>query len=315
MGRRKINKFMNYSYIDFQINGYMGIDFSSPTLTLESCEKCFKDIIKSGISKFCPTIITSPMKVYRRNIPIVIQILQKTTFKKHILGIHLEGPFFSQTEALGAHNPNYTLLPEKSLIDELIDLSDGKIKLITLGADLPKITKHIEYITGKGIIVSLGHHIADYKMVNESATAGASLLTHLGNGLPKLLNRHDNPIFAGLACEKLKVMFIGDGHHLPDELITIFKEVKGVDNLLLTSDAAPLSGLKPGLYSTLGNNVELTESGKIFNHEKNCLVGSASMMNSCVNYLLKKNIFSEDEIKKITHDNQIQILENQPKYF
>ncbi len=300
---------MNYSYIDFQINGYMGTDFSSPLLTAEDCERCFAGIIAAGTTGFFPTIITSQMEVYRKNIPILVRTSQMPIFRNYILGIHLEGPFFTKTQALGAHNPNYTLIPKKLIIDELINLSEGKIKLITLGADLHEITKYIEYIAEKGIMISLGHHVANYEQVNNAASAGASLLTHLGNGLPELVNRHDNPLLAGLACEKLKVMFIGDGHHLPDELIKMFKRVKGVDNLILTSDAAPLSGLKPGRYNTLGNNVELTKNGKIFNHEKNCLVGSASMMNSCVDYLLEKKLFSEDEIKKITHENQIKILD------
>ena len=61
--------------------------------------------------------------------------------------------------------------------------------------------------------------------------------------------------------------------------------MKGIGNVAIVSDSAPIAGLKPGKYNTLGLDVVLEESGKLWVPEGNHLAGSSANIRDCVNYL------------------------------
>ncbi|HBM15362.1 MAG TPA: N-acetylglucosamine-6-phosphate deacetylase [Lentisphaeria bacterium] len=295
-------------YIDLQINGYKGVDFSSASLSHASCAHAFREIIKSQTVLFLPTIITNPIELLERNLNILSDVASLPEFTNHVPGIHLEGPFFSDSEAIGAHNPKYVRKADINILKRLINASERKIRLITVGADVPEIAKLIEFSCSEGIKVSLGHHMANYEQIKLAAQAGASILTHLGNGIPNMVHRHNNPIWGALAVDELKLMIVADGHHLPLEVIKVFIKIKGIKNTMVVSDAAPLAGLPPGKYKTLGNNVILREDGKLFNPEKECLVGSSATMANCIDFLSRTGKFTEDELYKLGYSNQLGIL-------
>ncbi|MCP4177742.1 MAG: hypothetical protein GY756_08245 [bacterium] len=296
-------------FVDLQVNGYMGVDFSSKKLDKESCSAAFKGIIENGTLLFLPTIITSNLDLYNKNIKIISDLISTKPFKSHIPGIHLEGPFFSKCDALGAHNPDFTHPASIELLNKFVDLADGKIKLLTLGADIENVDNLIKHATGLGIKVSLGHHVASTVQVAEAANTGATALTHLGNGISALLNRHENPLFAGFAEDRLKAMIITDGHHLPIHLIKLIIKVKGLNNIIVVSDAAPLAGMPPGKYETLGNKVILTEKGKLYNPDKGCLIGSSAMMIDCINYLYVNKILSYKELLQVGYSNPLKYID------
>ena len=72
--------------------------------------------------------------------------------------------------------------------------------------------------------------------------AGASLITHLGNGAPPKLPRHNNVIQAGLLEDRLSASLITDGRHVPDEFIQLVLKTKGLDRVIVVSDVAPAAG-------------------------------------------------------------------------
>src|SRR5690606_3659209 len=141
----------------------------------------------------------------------------------------------------------------------------------------------------------------------EAADAGAISLTHLGNALPPLLPRHDHPVFAGLNEDRLIAMMISDGHHLPEVLMRLILKVKGYDRTIIVSDAAPIAGLPPGEYETLGNKVVLEECGRIWNPQTERLVGSPSCMNDCMNVLADLGV-PEDALVRMGYINPLRYL-------
>lgn len=97
-----------------------------------------------------------------------------------------------------------------------------------------------------------GHQLANSADLKALADAGATALTHLGNGCPQTLHRHDNMIWAGLAEDRLQAMIICDGHHLPDTVIKVILRAKGVHRCIAVSDLAPVAGLSSGTYPCFG---------------------------------------------------------------
>jgi len=54
-----------------QVNGYLGVDFSSPDLTEGDFLRAASALLRQGTAVFLPTIITSPPEVYRRNLGLI----------------------------------------------------------------------------------------------------------------------------------------------------------------------------------------------------------------------------------------------------
>lgn len=278
---------------DLQVNGYLNIDFSSESLNEEDCCYAYRKYLESGADSFLPTIITSPQELLKKNLPVMAAAVH--AFGDKVPGIHLEGIFISPLPgAVGAHNPLWTHKPDIELFKKIQEWADGTIKLLTIAAELPGSETFCKQVTEMGVTVSLGHQNASYDDLCRLRDAGAKSLTHLGNGMPNKVDRHNNPLINGLACEGLTPMIIADGHHLPEYLVKYIIDTKGPENVIVTSDASPLAGMPPGNYDVLGNSVILEENGKLHNPAKQCLVGSSSTLNDCINYLSKTGFNNED---------------------
>ena len=294
-------------WIDLQINGATGYDFSDPNLTEDQIMAIIDYVFNSGTECFLPTIVTNPIDIYKRNPALIKRVVEKHGLLDRIPGIHFEGPFISPG-AVGAHKPECLQVPSAQKIHELYDMSEGFFKMLTLGADVENAVEGIKEARKLGVIVSVGHHTATTEDVRRAADAGAQTLTHLGNGVANMIDRHHNPIWAGLAEDRLTAMIITDGHHLPLEVIKIFVKCKGADKIIVTSDAIMGAGLPPGKYHTFGNDAVLEPNGKFWNPSKNCLVGSTSMMSGCMKVLESLNILSEEELVKVGRLNQLALL-------
>jgi N-acetylglucosamine-6-phosphate deacetylase len=64
-----------------------------------------------------------------------------------------------------------------------------------------------------------------------------------------MIPRLRNYLWEQLAEDRLMAGIISDGFHLPKSVVQVLARAKGLDRLILVSDAAYLGGLKPGLYS------------------------------------------------------------------
>ncbi len=296
-------------FVDLQVNGYKGIDFSSSELTEDSfCFSC-EQLLEAGTAAFLPTIITSSQKLYQKNLPLIAKVIDSGKYNGQIPGIHIEGPFVSDRPgAVGAHNPKWTQKPDIQVFEKLQDLAKGHIKLVTIAAELENAQELTKYLVKAGITVSLGHQMGDYAVMKNLYSAGAKSITHLGNGMPNQVPRHENQIISALALKKLKVMLITDGHHIPDQLVNAVFNSKDIEDVIVTSDASPVAGLKPGKYNVLGNDAVLEENGLLHNPEKKCMVGSSSNMLECMNYLANLDILSVDELMKVGFDNPLDLI-------
>ncbi len=295
--------------VDLQVNGYKGVDFSSGDLTQEDFVQACRGLFEAGTTAFLPTVITSLKDVYKHNLPIIAKVMQSENFHGRLLGIHLEGPFISPEEgARGAHNPDWIREPDIDYLKQLIELADGMVKLITIAAELRGAEQLARYAAEQGITVSLGHQMASEEDLKRLIRAGAVSLTHLGNGVPAMLPRHENPIWAGLAEGGLVAMIITDGHHLPASVIKTIIKTKGPDHCIVVSDAVSLAGLGPGRYETLGHKVVLEDDGRLYNPATGYLVGSSATMLQCMNYLASLNLLSRDELVAVGFYNPIKLI-------
>jgi len=296
-------------FIDLQVNGYLGVDFSSPDLTEDSFAHACECLFQAGTAAFLPTVITSPLEVYERNLPILASVMARDEFRCRLPGIHLEGPFISpEPGAVGAHHPEWVREPDVYTFKQINSWANQTIRLLTLAADRQGADELAGYAAEQGIVVSSGHTLATPTDLERLAQAGATALTHLGNGLPHLLHKFNNPLWAGLADDRYTAMLIGDGHHIPNGVLKAMIRAKGISRTIIVSDAAPVAGLPPGRYTTLGNEVVLEESGLLHNPQKGFLVGSSATMMACMNHIASLNLFSLDELLDLGFYNPLRLI-------
>lgn len=301
-------------YVDLQVNGFLGVDFSDPSLTADDFVRVCRALLEQGTAAFLPTMITSSLETYAHNLPLMASVMARDEFAcdefaGRLLGFHLEGPFISRVPgAVGAHNPAHVREPDVEVLAQLLDWADGRVRLLTLAAELPGAASLARFAVERGVTVSIGHSLFTTDDLDRLADAGATALTHLGNGLPNLLPRHDNPLWAGLSHDAYTAMMIADGHHLPEPVLRVALRAKGVDKFVVVSDASPVAGLPPGRYHFLDNDAILEPSGLFYNPEKQCLVGSSATMGQCMAHLAGLDALTDDESAKVGRRNPLKLI-------
>jgi len=299
-------------WVDLQVNGFAGVDFNAPDLTAEAFARAVRALAAAGTAAFCPTLITGDPDRVCRNLGVMLSAMRADDeVRRRVLGFHLEGPFISpEPGAVGAHDPRWVAAPDRGLLDRLLAAAEGNVRLLTLAAELPGAAELTRYAVSRGVTVSCGHQMAHTSgQLAALAGAGATALTHLGNGVPNLLPRHDNVIWAGLAEERLTVMFIPDGHHLPRSVLKVFVRAAGIERLVAVTDASHVAGLRPGRYRVLGNDAVLEPDGLLHNPEKKCLVGSSATMAQAMDVLASLNVgLTEDDFVRIGFENPLRLI-------
>ena len=295
--------------VDLQVNGFHAVDFSGADLTEANFARACRELLHAGTTAFLPTLITSPADIYERNLPLIARVIAGREFQERVPGIHLEGPFLSPEDgARGAHNAEWIRKPDVTYLEELIALAEGRVRLLTLAADQDGAEELACCATSHGITVALGHHMADERDLERLVAVGAKALTHLGNGVPALLPRHQNPIWAGLANDDLSAMIIADGHHLPASMLKAIIRAKGPERCVVVSDASPLAGLPPGEYDSMGAQVRLETNGKLHNPATGYMAGSSATILTCANHLASLGIISPGELIRMCFYNPLRLI-------
>lgn len=273
--------------IDVQINGYMGIDFSGPDLTVEGVKLATKALWKAGVTSYFPTIITSDIERIKKNFAILAEARKDPEIGASIPGFHLEGPYISPLAGFrGAHLEKYIKAPDWNEFQEIQKAAKNGIILITLAPELEGAIPFIKKCVASGVTVSLGHHNGSASDVLQAVNAGAKMATHLGNGCANEINRHNNPLWPQLSNDAITASIIADGFHLNREQVRTFYKAKGVENTILVSDALDLAGLPPGEY-TRGERTLVLTPDVVKLPKENVLAGAASPISKCVGVVME----------------------------
>jgi N-acetylglucosamine-6-phosphate deacetylase len=294
-------------FVDLQVNGFLGINFTAEALSVDDVRNVTRELATRGTAAYCPTIVTAPLEVFESNLPVLAAAMDEPDLQPHLLGIHLEGPFFTE-QSKGGHPAECLRLPDIELFDHWRELARGRIRIFTIAPELVGAEALIRHAAAQGVVVSLGHHMADAVSVARAVDAGARSCTHLGNGIANRLPRHPNPIWSQLAHDELTAMIITDGHHLPPEFIATVLKVKNVARTIIVSDAACIAGLPPGDYEFSGASVVLESSGRIALKDGSSLAGSSATMLDCMNHLASLELLTEEELWKVGRDNALKLM-------
>jgi len=296
-------------FVDLQVNGYKGVDFSDPNLTLESITSVSIELCKFGIIGYCPTLISSSLKTYKHNLPLISEAMNQEVGAQ-ILGIHLEGPFINPENGVrGIHPKENIISPSIDLFEKFQEWARNQIILITLAPEVKDAFSLIEYIIDTdNTIVSIGHTIAGKDLIRKAIDMGIQAGTHVGNGLQNMIHRHENPLWPILADERIYGLFITDGFHLPEDLIKVSLRSKGSSKFIVTSDLVHIAGLNPGVHNFHGELVILEKNGFLHCQNSEYLAGSTKTIIECMNYLTLLGEFNLEGLYKVGYENPLNLI-------
>ncbi|XP_022372378.1 N-acetylglucosamine-6-phosphate deacetylase isoform X2 [Enhydra lutris kenyoni] len=249
-------------FIDVQINGGFGVDFSQASEDVGSgVALVARRILSHGVTSFCPTLVTSPPEVYHKVLP-QIPVKSGGPHGAGVLGVHLEGPFISR-EKRGAHPEAHLRSFEANAFHDVLTTYGAldNVRIVTLAPELGRSREVIRALVARGICVSLGHSVADLQAAEEAVQCGATFITHLFNAM--LPFHHRDPGIVGLlTSDRLppgRHIFYGmiaDGTHTNPAALRIAHRALP-QGLVLVTDAVPALGLGDGRHTLGQQEVEV----------------------------------------------------------
>lgn len=237
-------------FIDLQVNGYLGSDLNSGVEDPEVVIELTRKMITTGVTTYLPTVITASEEKIITSLRTIAEARRIHPMVAHAIPfVHVEGPFISPEDGpRGAHPQEYVRPVDLAEFDRWQAASNNLVGLVTLSPHREDTLKFISTLAGRGVLVAIGHSNASAAQIHAAVEAGATMSTHLGNGLGSPLPRHPNLLWTQLADDRLTACFIADGHHLPTDTLKVMVRAKGINRSILVSDVIALGGMPPGIY-------------------------------------------------------------------
>ncbi|NLD33290.1 MAG: amidohydrolase family protein [Clostridiales bacterium] len=281
--------YLSRGFIDAQVNGYRGVDYSGKQLTVEEIGSLVGWLAESGTLRHIPTLITGGYETTRANLALIRRAREEDEhLRAAIPGVHLEGPYISELDgARGAHDAKHVRDPDIEELKRWQEAAGGLIRLVTVAPERPGAVPFIRQAVDMGITVSLGHCLPDDGQLRAAVEAGATMSTHLGNGSPGMLPRLKNHLWSQMAEDRLWAGLIADGFHLPAPALTSIARAKGLERIVLVSDVGSLGGLKPGLYHWGDIKVEVHPDGHLGLAGTEYLAGAGHLLDTCLPFFIR----------------------------
>ena len=241
--------------VDIHIHGALGADFSDGDQA--GLARMGTYLATRGITSFLPTSMTLPYEHLQRAFAGAAALGEQNPPRSaRILGIHMEGPFFSEKKK-GAQNGAYLQEPDVAAFQQLQAICGGLIRLVDLAPELKGAVDFTRRVLGENTLVSVAHTDANYEEAQAVFAAGANHLTHLFNAMPGIHHREPGVIGAGAEAGAYAEL-ICDGYHVhPSAVRMAFKLFP--HRICLISDALRCMGMPEGEYELGGQRVFLQE--------------------------------------------------------
>lgn len=301
-------------FIDIHLHGGGGAN------VMDAREKAIERIsvthARGGSTSIVPTTESASMDDIVRAVEVIGLVKGKMLGGAQILGVHLEGPYFSM-EQKGAQNPGFLKNPKPEEYLKILDEYDF-IMRVSAAPELEGGLRLGRELRERGILASIAHSNATYQDILAAIDAGYTHATHMYSGMSglKRINayRLSGVIESTLLLDELTTEIIADGHHLPPSLMKLIIKAKGLDRVSLVTDAMSAAGLGAGRYSLGGLDTvveaDVPKEFEIPGEEKNYVAklltrdsfaGSVATMNRLVRNMVKLvGLSIQDAVKMAT---------------
>ncbi len=213
------------------------------------------------------------------------------------LGIHFEGPFISHARR-GIHPSESIAAPSAASLQKMLDASGDWARIITMAPEPTGALQLLDYARSKGLVVALGHTDATFDQSQSAIRHGASHATHIFNAMRPFSHRETGIIGAALTSLEMTAEVIADGVHVDDPAIRLLLAAKGVDRVLLVSDATSAAGMPDGKYMLA--TVEVTVSGGVCRGAEGNLAGSTLTLDRAIRNIVALGVPLQSAVQMAT---------------
>ncbi|WP_433648782.1 N-acetylglucosamine-6-phosphate deacetylase [Micromonospora zamorensis] len=207
-----------------------------------------------GTTTLLASLVSSPFPLMRAATEAFAPLVDEGV----LAGVHFEGPYLSSARC-GAQNPEYLRDPSTDELAELIELGRGAVRMVTLAPERDGALEAIKLLTAQRVVAAVGHTDATYEQTRAAVAAGASVGTHLFNGMRPVHHREPGPVVALLDEPTVICELVADGVHLHDGMLTFATATAGPDRAALITDAMAAAGMADGEYELGGQAVTVTD--------------------------------------------------------
>ena len=271
-------------FFDVHIHGGANCDVMRGSL--DEMKGFERFLARHGVTSYFPTTVTAALEVTLtalERLADAIEAPDAGEARARPLGIHLEGPFLSHARR-GVHPPEDLLPPKVSTFDKLWQAARGHVRLMTIAPELDGAEEVIAEATKRGVCISIGHSDADLESARRGVKAGARHATHTFNAMRPLDHRDPGILGEVLTNDRLTAEVIADGIHVDPAIVNLLFRAKGIDNLVLVTDAISATGMPDGRYQ-LGTLEVDVKGGRCLYDGR--LAGSVLTMDRAVRNLMQ----------------------------
>jgi len=304
------------NFFDIQVNGYAGFDFNSETLDSETeaaFEAMSQRLERQGVT-ILATVITDTVPVIEQRLKRLVKLrAQSAVAQRVIRGIHLEGPFINPAVGYRGAHPVDSITPANAVTTQrFLNAADGLLRLVTLAPEQDNGMHITRMLAAHDIVVSAGHTDASLDQLKAAVDAGLSMFTHLGNGCPGTLARHDNIIQRVLSMrDQLWLCFIADGHHVPFFALRNYLALTGFERVIVTTDCMVAADLGPGRFQFGRWDLTIGDDLVARSPDGSHLVGAVITMPQSLNNLTGPLNLSSDIAEELLLHNPLRALRMQ----
>lgn len=241
-------------FVDTHIHGSFGVDLS--TARVSDVELLSRKLPMFGVTSFVPTSYTLPRDLlvsFCRN----IYSASRSSTGARVVGIHLEGPYINPEKA-GAQNPEYARPADIEELEELLEVSGGLLRSVTLAPEIEGGLDLVRYAVSRGVVVQVGHTNASYSKTVEAITLGASKATHLYNAMSGFHHRNPGAALALLQSDGVYLEIIADFIHVAPEVVDFTIRYASHCRVVLVTDSIAAAGMPDGTYRLGGVEIEVS---------------------------------------------------------
>lgn len=257
--------------LDTHTHGIGGFDFN--TCTAQAIEEIIALEHAEGVTGFLASLVVENHAMTMER----LQLLDSQVTDS-LLGIHLEGPFLNPKQK-AVMKEEFLRLPNIEEFRQFLRVS-SHVSSMTIAPELPDAQRLIKEGTRQGIVMNIGHSMADAQQVMQAQRNGAKGITHLYNAMSQ--HEHRNPgVVTGALLSDLMCELIVDGFHVHPDVVHATYRALGDDRIILISDANPYKAVADGEYPFSGKNIVI-QDGKATVKETGRIAGSTLAMNTAL---------------------------------
>ncbi len=293
-------------FVDIHVHGGGGYDFLDEAP--EATPSILKTHLSHGTTSLLATTLTCPDEILYRGVGKLGREIERgfAPGECEILGLHLEGPYFSSA-AKGAQAIRKQKIPTLDELEKLYTLAKGHIVRFDGAPELPEMDLFARWTKEKGILASIGHSGANAETALEYYKKGFSHITHMYCSTTTEHKEgqvvHGGIIEAAYLEDGFRVELIGDGKHIPRETMLLVFKIKGVDSTMLVTDAMRAAGTDV-TESILGEKETgtrvIVEDGVAKLPDRSSFAGSVATMDVCLRTAVRYGIPLVDAVKSCT---------------